>query len=164
MKNVLLQQVPNALVHSHFSFLHYKLFNFYCSVSGSTPKALSVFQRSPPEVKDMVQTYRDVFDFEDLHDMVDESKAVAVVGGGFLGSELACALARYGKKKGLKVYQIFKETGNMGKILPEYLSLWTTKKVEAEGVTVLANSKVVDAFVGERKLNLILNNGERVSQ
>ncbi|KAK6626166.1 hypothetical protein RUM43_006472 [Polyplax serrata] len=120
------------------------------------------FQRSPPEVKEMVQTYRDVFDFQDLNEVVEESQAIAVVGGGFLGSELACALARYGKEKGLKVYQIFKESGNMGKILPEYLSLWTTKKVEAEGVTVLANSQVVDAFVGEKKLNLILNSGERL--
>lgn len=111
----------------------------------------------------MIQTYRDVFDFQDLSDVVEDSDAVAVVGGGFLGSELACALARYGKQKDLKVYQIFKESGNMGKILPEYLSLWTTKKVEAEGVKVMANSHVVDAFVGERKLNLILSNGERVS-
>lgn len=40
-----------------------------------------------------------------------------------------------GKHK-LNVYQIFKEAGNMGKILPEYLSLWTTKKVKDEGVEV----------------------------
>lgn len=36
----------------------------------------------------------------------------------------------------MKVYQIFKESGNMGKILPEYLSLWTSDRVRAEGVEV----------------------------
>lgn len=34
------------------------------------------------------------------------------------------------------IYQIFRESGNMGKILPEYLSFWTTEKVKAEGVHV----------------------------
>lgn len=41
-----------------------------------------------------------------------------------------------GKDTNMKVYQIFKEKGNMGKILPDYLSLWTTEKVKAEGVEV----------------------------
>lgn len=42
-----------------------------------------------------------------------------------------------------KVYQIFKETGNMGKILPEYLSAWTTNKVKSEGVQVSQSFKFV---------------------
>jgi hypothetical protein len=33
------------------------------------------------------------------------------VGGGFLGSELACALAHNAKKHGGKVTQVFPETG-----------------------------------------------------
>lgn len=111
----------------------------------------------------MVQTYRDIFDYQDLHDMVEEYETIAIIGGGFLGSELACALAKYKGCKKKKIIQIFKESGNMGKILPEYLSLWTTKKVEAEGVQVIRNNQVTDAYVSEGKLNLILSSGERVS-
>ena len=40
------------------------------------------------------------------------------------------------KKKTKDIFQIFRESGNMGKILPEYLSLWTSCKVRAEGVQV----------------------------
>lgn len=131
--------------------------------SGSTPKTLPAFDRADECVKEYVQTYRDVFDFQDLNDMVQESEAIAIVGGGFLGSELACALARHGKKKDLKVYQIFKEPGNMGKVLPEYLSLWTTEKVKAEGVEVISDTQVLDAKVAENKLKISLSNGKKVS-
>lgn len=31
---------------------------------------------------------------------------------------------------GLEVIQLFPEKGNMGKVLPEYLSNWTTEKVK----------------------------------
>lgn len=126
------------------------------------PKTLTLFEGAKCEVKERVQTYRDIFDFEDLNEMVEENDSITIIGGGFLGSELACTLARRGRKKNLKVTQIFKESGNMGKILPEYLSLWTTKKMEAEGVTVVANSQVVDANITNNKLALTLNNGQRV--
>lgn len=38
-------------------------------------------------------------DFKDLDDAIKEAKSVAVVGGGFLGSELACALGHRGSLK-----------------------------------------------------------------
>lgn len=33
-------------------------------------------------------------------------------------------------ESGLEVVQMFPEKGNMGKVLPEYLSNWTTEKVK----------------------------------
>jgi programmed cell death 8 (apoptosis-inducing factor) len=50
-----------------------------------------------------------------------------------LGSELACALAHMSKKYGGNVIQIFPEEGNLRRILPQYLSEWTTKRVK-EGI------------------------------
>ena len=38
-------------------------------------------------------------DFKDLDDAIKEAKSIAVVGGGFLGSELACALGHRGSVK-----------------------------------------------------------------
>lgn len=107
------------------------------SVSGAQPRTLDVFDAAAqdPAVEDKVLFYRSVFDFQDLLERMENTKAVAIIGGGFLGSELACALARKGKKD-FKVNQIFRESGNMGKILPEYLSFWTTNKVKGEGVNV----------------------------
>ena len=46
----------------------------------------------------------------------------------FLGSELACALGFRGKQSKLEVVQAFQEEGNMGKVLPDYLSQWTKDK------------------------------------
>jgi len=60
------------------------------------------------------------------------------------------------------VYQIFQELGNMGKVLPGYLSLWTTNMVQEEGVNVIANAEVENIEKVEDQLILSLNNGRKV--
>lgn len=62
----------------------------------------------------------------------------------------------------MEVNQIYKETGNMAKVLPEYLTKWTTKKVKAEGVTVMSQCEVDDAEMEGDRVKLTLNNGEQV--
>lgn len=51
-------------------------------------------------------------------------------------------------KESMKVYQLFRENGNMGKVLPEYLSLWTTEKVKNEGVQVITKILHILVFYG----------------
>jgi programmed cell death 8 (apoptosis-inducing factor) len=65
---------------------------------GANPKMLGVFEVAcaDPQVDERVKLFRNIFDFEDVFDAFEESRSVAIVGGGFLGSELACALARKG--------------------------------------------------------------------
>ena len=72
-----------------------------------------------------------ITDFQSLNEATKAAQSVAIVGGGFLGSELACALGKRGQQTGMKVVQTFPETGNMGRVLPEYLSKWSTEKVSA---------------------------------
>ena len=60
------------------------------------------------------------------------------------------------------MYQIFREPGNMGKVLPEYLSLWTTNMVQEEGVNVIANAEVEKVEKLKDQLVLSLNNGRKV--
>ena len=43
--------------------------------------------------------------------MTDNAKSVLVIGGGFLGSELVCALGKKSKSNGMKVTQVFPEKG-----------------------------------------------------
>jgi programmed cell death 8 (apoptosis-inducing factor) len=66
--------------------------------TGANPKMLGVFEVAcaDPQVDERVKLFRNIFDFEDVFDAFEESRSVAIVGGGFLGSELACALARKG--------------------------------------------------------------------
>lgn len=41
--------------------------------------------------------YRSIYDFEELEDIITEgAKSIVIIGGGFLGSELSCALTRRG--------------------------------------------------------------------
>lgn len=50
----------------------------------------------------------------------------------------------------------------MAKVLPEYLTKWTTKKVEKEGVNVIPNT-VIDAIdMDGEKVKLTLSNGDEV--
>lgn len=42
----------------------------------------------------------------------------------------------------MEVYQLFHEEGNMGKILLEYLSQWTTDRVREEGVKVWPKTQI----------------------
>lgn len=60
------------------------------------------------------------------------------------------------------MHQIFQEPGNMGKVLPGYLSLWTTNMVQEEGVKVIANAEVENVEKVQDQLILSLNNGRKV--
>lgn len=131
--------------------------------TGSSPKNLDIFEKASPALKERVTLFREIFDFQDLHDIVRDSESIAIIGGGFLGSELACALARKGKDVGLQVTQIFKESGNMGKILPEYLSLWTTEQVIKEGVNVVPHAEVTGIKLENKKVQINLSNGKSVA-
>lgn len=64
--------------------------------TGSSPKTLPVFEEASSQVKERVTLFKTIDDYGSLKRYVDQSKSIAVIGGGFLGSELACALAKYG--------------------------------------------------------------------
>lgn len=131
--------------------------------TGSRPKSVDVFEKASAKIKSKVFSFKSIKDFETLKAQVEKSKSVAIVGNGFLGSELACALSHYGQNGGLKVYQLFHENGNMAKVLPDYLSKWTTERIREVGVDVQPNSQIVDVEIYEGKqLKLKLNNGSSV--
>uniref|UniRef100_A0A8D8XGE1 Apoptosis-inducing factor 1, mitochondrial n=1 Tax=Cacopsylla melanoneura TaxID=428564 RepID=A0A8D8XGE1_9HEMI len=134
--------------------------------TGATPKNLAVFEQNPQAkaLKEKITVYRNVLDFQELESVIETgAKAVAVVGGGFLGSELACALAKRGGTSNTQVYQIFPEKGNMARILPAYLSAWTTNKVEEEGVHTLRGITVEAATLDEaNNVDLKLSDGQKL--
>jgi len=110
--------------------------------TGGKPKNLSVLSDVPEDVMEKVTLFRKVEDFHNLDNVLKNSKSVTVFGGGFLGSELACALGQRAKLGLLEVNQAFQEAGNMAKVLPDYLSEWTTEKVKSEGVNIIPNSRI----------------------
>ncbi len=113
--------------------------------TGGRPKKLQQFQSLP---EDRVTTFRTVEDFLALDALIGKKSmdSVAIVGGGFLGTELACSLKVRGKKN-LKVTQVFPEKGILAKVLPEYLSQVANGVIRKEGVDVISDASIQTARI-----------------
>uniref|UniRef100_A0A8C5MER4 Apoptosis inducing factor mitochondria associated 1 n=1 Tax=Leptobrachium leishanense TaxID=445787 RepID=A0A8C5MER4_9ANUR len=131
--------------------------------TGGLPRNLPAIERAAENVIHRTTLFRRVSDFRSLSKLSSSVKSMTIIGGGFLGSELACALARRGKQTDLEVVQLFPESGNMGKVLPEYLSHWTTEKVQKEGVKVVPNAVVTSVSYQDGRLHIKLKDGRQVN-
>ncbi|XP_009700052.1 PREDICTED: apoptosis-inducing factor 1, mitochondrial [Cariama cristata] len=130
--------------------------------TGGSPRNLPAIERAGKDVQQRLTLFRKIEDFKNLEKISREVKSITIIGGGFLGSELACALGRRARTRGLEVIQLFPENGNMGKVLPEYLSNWTTEKVRREGVNVMPNAVVKSVSVCGNRLMIKLKDGRKV--
>lgn len=130
--------------------------------TGGVPRTLPVFASAPEDIQNRVTVFRKIQDYLNLDEVTNNVKSITVIGGGFLGSELSCALAFKGRQSNFQVNQIFKEKGNMSRVLPEYLTKWTTKKVKSEGVNVISESVVDQAQMDDGRVKLTLDNGQEV--
>ncbi|KAF7732580.1 Apoptosis-inducing factor 1, mitochondrial [Apophysomyces ossiformis] len=159
---LLFNQVTGLNVEDHTVTLKDGSVIYYNKVliaTGGTPKKL-------PGQGDHAQvtTYRSVKDFQKLETIAKNGANIAVIGGGFLGSELAVALAHRAEKENLKVTQIFPEDGNMANVFPTYLTKWTTSRVRKLGVDVKSNKKIQTIKPSEdNKVVLELDDGEQLT-
>lgn len=114
---------------------------------GGVPKTLPVLESAPEAIRKRVLYFRTADDFLRLEEIAETAKRIVVIGGGFLGSELACALSNRTpedkKPDNQEIYQIYPEDGNLGKVLPKHLSDYVSKKVQQEGAKLLPNVEVV---------------------
>lgn len=112
---------------------------------------------SAQEVAENVSVFRTVDDFRALRERLGAPDShVAVVGGGFLGTELAVAMACEGRRVSL----LCAEPGVLYKVLPRYLSQFLSKRLEAVGVSVVESVVVTDAaLVDGNKVKLEVGAG-----
>jgi len=93
---------------------------------------------------DGVVYYRTLDDYHRVRSATTEGSRVAVIGGGFIGSELAAALTAAGRR----VTLIFPEAGIGARLLPASLSAFVTGYYREHGVEVLAEETIVAASPG----------------
>jgi NADPH-dependent 2,4-dienoyl-CoA reductase/sulfur reductase-like enzyme len=87
---------------------------------------------------DQVIYFRTLDDYRRLRALVDGDARFLVVGGGFIGSEIAAALAMNGQQ----VTMIFPEAGIGARIFPADLSAFVTGYYRDKGVELLADTAV----------------------
>ncbi len=87
---------------------------------------------------DRIIAYRTLADFRKLFDLAEQGKRFAVVGSGFIGSELAAALSMNDKD----VEMIFPGKTIGDHVYPEDLSKFITDRYRNEGVNLRSGTKV----------------------
>jgi 3-phenylpropionate/trans-cinnamate dioxygenase ferredoxin reductase component len=91
--------------------------------TGGTPRRL-------PFGGDAVNYFRTLGDYRSLRDQAAAGRTVAVIGGGFIGSEITAALAI----QGCRVTQLFPEDGIGARIFPKDLARFVTDYYREKGV------------------------------
>lgn len=99
--------------------------------TGGTPTHL-------PFGGDDIVYYRTLADYEHLRAMTEQGERFAVLGGGFIGSEIAAALSMVGKK----VVMLFPEEGIGARLFPADLSHFVNDYYVGKGVEVLTGELV----------------------
>ncbi|MFW9866758.1 MAG: NAD(P)/FAD-dependent oxidoreductase [Candidatus Thorarchaeota archaeon] len=102
--------------------------------SGGTPKKL-------PNIDEPgIIYYRTLIDYKKLRDLVDKNNTFGVIGGGFIGSEIAAGIKMYNPDS--KVSMIFPENGIGGLIFPKKLSEYLNAYYREKGVDVFSGELV----------------------
>lgn len=82
--------------------------------------------------------FRTLNDYYHLRTLCEQEQLFAVIGGGYIGSEIAAALVQEGKQ----VMIFFPEPGILGRLLPEELALYLNDYYRQRGVEVFAGEWV----------------------
>jgi 3-phenylpropionate/trans-cinnamate dioxygenase ferredoxin reductase component len=101
--------------------------------TGGSPRRL-------PAGDDDVVYFRTVDDFRTLHGLAREGVRVAVIGGGFIGSEIAAALAT----SGCSVSMLFPERGIGARLFPDELASFVNDYYRSQGIEVVEGELVSD--------------------
>jgi NADPH-dependent 2,4-dienoyl-CoA reductase/sulfur reductase-like enzyme len=101
--------------------------------TGGTPRQL-------PFGAGEINYFRTLADYRRLQALAEKGQRFAVIGGGFIGSEIAAALALKGKQ----VTMIIPEPTIGSRVFPHDLGVYLNDYYQAKGVELLTEEKVVD--------------------
>ena len=119
--------------------------------SGGTPRRL-------PFGGDQIIYYRTLADYQQLAQLSANCQDFAVIGGGFIGSEIAAALAMNGKH----VTMLFPDDGIGARLFPRDLSQFLNGYYRDQGVEVLAGELLTGLEVVKERKVLHTQSGREV--
>ena len=119
--------------------------------TGGTPRKL-------PFGREDIIYFRTLEDYRRLREMCGQSEHLGVIGGGFIGSEIAAALTMNGKK----VTLLFPGEGIGARVYPRELSQYLNDFFREKGVEVLTGENVKDLKKSKGSYLLITDQGHQV--
>jgi NADPH-dependent 2,4-dienoyl-CoA reductase/sulfur reductase-like enzyme len=119
--------------------------------TGGSPRKL-------PFGGDEIIYFRTLDDFQRLHSLMENRSRFAVIGGGFIGSELASALSNQDQD----VTMLFPEAGIGSLIFPSDLAIFLNDYYRQKGVDVLAGELVSEIEQRDNEYALITKSGQEV--
>ena len=120
--------------------------------TGGTPRRL-------PFGGDDIIYFRTVDDYRRLRSLTDRGERFAVIGGGFIGSEIAAALAMNGKK----VTMLFPEEAVCQRVFPADLAAFVNGYYREQGVELLAGETATDVRRAGGRLTVTTSDGRSIA-
>ena len=106
-----------------------------------------------------VNYYRTLADYRDLRADVERGARFIVIGGGFIGSEVAASL----RKQGNAVTLIMPEAGISDRVFPAKMAAHLIDVYREHGIEVLAESRVTDIAADASGATVTLGDGRRLA-
>ncbi len=122
--------------------------------TGGAPRQLPI----PGNDLDGIFYYRYLADYERLRAEVAEGKSAVVVGGGFIGSEMAAALTM----NGVQVTMIFPEPYLVQRVFPEGLGRALQERYKEKGVVFVSGDKPAAFSRSGTKYHVRTEGGEQI--
>ncbi len=122
--------------------------------TGGTPKKL------PNIEEEGIIYYRTLSDYKKLREIVDKNIKFGIIGGGFIGSEIAAGIKMY--KPDAEVTMIFPETGICAFIFPKVLSDFISNYFREKDVKVLTGELVVRVIKKDKSYLVETKSGKKL--
>ena len=115
--------------------------------------------RRLPDAGESVIHFRTAADYRKLHAMCEHGMDFVVIGSGFIGSEIAAALAMKGKR----VTMIFPSDTIGSRIYPHPLAAFLNSYYQEKGVTLLAGESVKSVRSADGKAVVTTGKGQEIT-
>ena len=145
----------NNLVFSNYEDLAY---DRLLIATGSKNRELH-FSNDLDFIENDILYLRNIEDSKIIKEKIDQSKSIAIIGGGFIGLEIASSVAQLGKSA--IVIELADQL--MGRIIPYQIASFLAQYHENNGNKILLNSKITKISKKNNSYQISLNDNTKVN-